>query len=250
MHLTLARRTMQRGLSIIELMVGVAVGLLVLGGVTKVVVDHLLDNRRLLVETRVSQDLRAAADLVVRDLRRAGYWADASTGMVAAGSASAPMNPFRDIVVSNQDLTTGAITFSYDRPASSAEAAGFRVRNGALEMQVGGAGWQAVTDSAAVVIDVAQLQAPVLRTVDLFASCPCMSTLACAASDFAASGVQYATRPRLTVRQYTLTLSGYAPGASQVRREIRETVRVRNDNACGACPDSGAAVPAGAPACS
>jgi type IV pilus assembly protein PilW len=244
----------QRGLSVVELLVGVAVGLLILGGASKVFVDYLVANRGMLVETRVNQDLRAAADLIVRDLRRASYWADASSGMVAPAAASAPLNPFRDITVSNQDLTAGELLFSYDRPTSTSEPAGFRVRNGALEMKLGtSAGadnWQAVTDTGAVQIDVALLNAPVLRTVDLFSTCPCIAKLACTAADFAVGATQYATRPRLTVRQYTLRLSGFAPGNSSVRREIRETVRVRNDNACGVCPDSGSVVPSPAPVCS
>jgi prepilin peptidase dependent protein B len=240
----------QRGLSVVELLIGVAVGLFLLGGATKLFVDHLLSNRQMLVETRVNQDLRAAADLVIRDLRRAGYWTDASSGMVPLGAVTAPPNPFRDITVSNTNLLTGEILFSYDRTASSAESAGFRVRNGALQMQLGAAGWQALTDAGSIVITNATLAAPVTRTVDLFRSCPCMSTLDCVAADFAASGVQFATRPRVTVRQYTLTMAGHASNATNIRREIRETVRVRNDSACGVCPDLGSTVPASAPVCS
>jgi type IV pilus assembly protein PilW len=247
-------RRRERGLSVVELLVGAAVGLLILGGASKVFVDYLLANRGMLVETRVNQDLRAAADLIVRDLRRAGYWTDASTGVVAAGAASAPLNPFRDITVTDQNLTAGELQFSYDRPTTTAEPAGFRVRNGALEIKLGTSGgadnWQAVTDTSALLIDVAQLSAPILRTVDLYATCPCIGKLTCAASDFAVGGTQYATRPRLTVRQYTLQLRGYAPNNPNVRREIRETVRVRNDNACGVCPESGSVVPSPAPVCS
>ena len=58
-------------------MVGVAVGLFVAGGAAKLFVDNLSNNRRMLVETRINQDLRAATDLIARDLRRAGYWRNA-----------------------------------------------------------------------------------------------------------------------------------------------------------------------------
>jgi prepilin peptidase dependent protein B len=63
----------QRGLSIIELMVGVAIGMFIIGGAIKLFVDMFGNNRRLLIETRVNQDLRATADIIARDLRRAGY---------------------------------------------------------------------------------------------------------------------------------------------------------------------------------
>jgi prepilin peptidase dependent protein B len=233
----------QRGLSIIEFLVGLAVGLFVVGGAAKVFVDYVGSNRDLLLDTRVNQDLRAAADLVARDLRRAGYWADASNGMVAPGAASAPLNPFRTITVSNQDLSVGEIVFTYDRAASAAETAGFRVRGGALQLQLGAGNWQAVNDTGALIIDFAQLAAPVLRTVSLHSSCPCIGKLTCTPASFeldpitGTPGANYANRPRLTVRQYTLTLRGYAPAAPSMRREVRETIRVRNDDAEGACPN-------------
>jgi Tfp pilus assembly protein PilW len=67
-------------MSIVELLVGVAVGLLIIGGATKLFVDYLVSTRRSLVETRVNQDLRAAADLIARDappigkVRQAASW--------------------------------------------------------------------------------------------------------------------------------------------------------------------------------
>lgn len=51
----------QRGLSLIELLVGCTVGLLIAGGATKLFVEHLRDSRRLLLEARLHQDLRATA---------------------------------------------------------------------------------------------------------------------------------------------------------------------------------------------
>lgn len=235
-------RNRQSGLSVVEFLIGLAVGLFVVGGATKLFVDYIGTNRSVLVEARVNQDLRAAADLVVRDLRRAGYWADSPSGLVAASAVSAPLNPFRVITVSNNDLTVGDVVFTYDRAASAAEAAGFRVRGGALEFALGAGNWQPVTDVRSLVIDTAQLDAPVLREVPLHMSCPCVARLTCTPASFvidpatSVPGANYASRPRLTVRQYTLTLRGYAPNDPSMRREIRETVRVRNDETEGACP--------------
>jgi prepilin peptidase dependent protein B len=238
----------QLGLSVIEFLVGLAVGLFVVGGAAKLFVDYIGSNRNLLLETRVNQDLRAAADLIARDLRRASYWAAATDGMVAPGAASAPLNPFRTVTVSNQDLTNttnGEVVFAYDKAASASETSGFRVRNGALQLQLGSGNWQAVTDTGSLFISVAQLATPVLRTVDLYMSCPCVGKLACTPASFhgptttpsaSSPGANYANRPRLTVRQYTLTLRGYAPNAPTMVREVRETIRVRNDDAEGVCP--------------
>jgi type IV pilus assembly protein PilW len=68
------KRTLQQGLSIVELMVGIAMGLFITAGAIKLFVDNLGSNRQLLLETRLNQELRTAADIVARALRRASYW--------------------------------------------------------------------------------------------------------------------------------------------------------------------------------
>lgn len=62
----------QRGLSLVELLVGISVGLFVLAGATLLLSTQLGDNRRLLLETQLQQDLRATMDIITRELRRAG----------------------------------------------------------------------------------------------------------------------------------------------------------------------------------
>lgn len=68
--MTVVRR--QRGLSLVEMMVGVAIGLIVVAGASLMVATQLAENRKLLVETQLQQDLRAAVDIVSRELRRTG----------------------------------------------------------------------------------------------------------------------------------------------------------------------------------
>ena len=113
------RRSGQRGLSIVELLVGIAVGLFVVGGAIKLMVDNLTNNRRMLVETRVNQDLRAAADLIVRDLRRAGYWQDAQAGISTDPTIAAVVNPHRvvDSSVANE------LTYSYAKNGNDTKEA-------------------------------------------------------------------------------------------------------------------------------
>jgi type II secretory pathway component PulJ len=67
-----AVRRRQAGLSIVELMVGVTVGLIVVAAATVMVSGQLAENRRLLIETQMQQDLRAAADIIAREIRRQG----------------------------------------------------------------------------------------------------------------------------------------------------------------------------------
>jgi prepilin peptidase dependent protein B len=234
----------QRGMTLVELMVGIAVGLFVVAGATKLLVDNLTNNRRMLVETRVNQDLRSAADLIVRDLRRAGYWQGAS----AVVTGATVLNPYSAIANTTTDLTTGELTFTYDRDGNSivdnGDRSGFRVNTGMLQILNGANGWQPVTDSGSMEIVAPATLTVTTKTVVLSSSCPCLTTLACTPGSFkdpdpdtGATGINYATRPRVTVHDYELRLTGRAPSPNtNVRRSIRETVRVRNDEPSGTCP--------------
>ena len=116
----------QRGLTVVEMMVGFAVGLFIIGGATKLFVDYLTNNRKLLLETRVNQDLRAAADLVVRDLRRAGYWQNASSLIWVSNASntggSYTTNPYRTITVGTAN-GSDSITYSYAKDSDNAPGA-------------------------------------------------------------------------------------------------------------------------------
>jgi prepilin peptidase dependent protein B len=73
-------RRHQHGLSIVELMVGLALGLLVVAAALLALTHHLRENRSLLMEARLMQDLRTTSDLIARDLRRAGPLSLADVG--------------------------------------------------------------------------------------------------------------------------------------------------------------------------
>ena len=65
-----------RGASLVELLVGMAVGLLIAAGGVMLLTGNLRDNRSLILEARLMQDLRTASDMVARNLRRAGAWGE------------------------------------------------------------------------------------------------------------------------------------------------------------------------------
>jgi type IV pilus assembly protein PilW len=241
----------QRGLSIVELMVGFAIGLFIVGGAIKLFVDYLGSNRRLLLETRVNQDLRAAADIIARDLRRAGYWQNAATGIWNSSSSSFLGNPYRNTgtsgeIVLDDHENNSRIQYVYDKDGNGAvdagEQMGFRIDNGALQMRSGGT-WQAVTDPATLTIRMV-IDHPTTNsagvatdTVELWPACPCLTELKCANADFT-SGTCTTTRPRAFVSRYTVTLTGTSTTDPAVVRTLSETVRVRNDEVRGFCPSS------------
>jgi prepilin peptidase dependent protein B len=198
-------KSSQRGLSIIELMVGVAIGMFIIGGAIKLFVDMFGNNRRLLLEARVNQDLRAAADIIARDIRRAGYWSAA----VGAQPASNPHGP--------ATIASSSIAYTYDRGASAASAAGFSLSGNTIVMSVGGVA-QPLTDPTAVRVTRFEItnSASAAQVTELFASCPCYAVASGAAGscpNLSTSG----SRPQATVRWVDVVIDFRAPTGRRVR---------------------------------
>ena len=222
----------QRGLSIVELMVGVAVGLIVVSAATLMVAGQLADNRRLLLETQVQQDLRAATDLITRELRRASSWRNAVRA-TAAGSQSAPRltNPYSDVSPAGDNESSSQLSFSYADPGRNTdndvidddERLGFRLNNGTLESLLGANNWQPLTDPGVLRVTGFSVLS---RVQPVTLDCP----LACSAGPTPCPPVQQ-------IRSYTVDISAQAVHDPQVQRSIRSVVRVRNDAIVGECRD-------------
>jgi type IV pilus assembly protein PilW len=215
----------QRGLSLVELLISTAIGLVVVAGALGLFAGQIVDSRRLLLEARLQQDLRAAADVVARDLRRAGYWQAAPRGPAASPRA----NPYRAIRPEGPAAAALA-SYSYSRDAvenntvDSNEHFGVRLSAGAIQLLDGGGGWQQVTDPGTVQITRLAMS-PSTRSVSLGHLC----APACTDSS--------ADCPRVRVRGLDVIVEGRSPGDPRVVREVREAVRVRNDDVpVVACP--------------
>ena len=212
----------QRGLSIVELMVGVAVALVLIAGVLKAYAGHIDHTRRLLLEARVQQDLRGATELIARDLRRAGYWQ--APWSAPPGTA----NPYGAIDIGD----AREVHYAYsqdddedeDHAIGSEELHGYRVEGGVLRAVDGGSGWQPVTDPA--VVTVTDIEIAVHRDVRPMGH---LCAPACAAGDPAC--------PAVEVRRIDVRLRAHATADPAIAREAHERVRVRNDHVpVGACP--------------
>lgn len=226
-----ARRD-QRGLSLVEMLVGVAVGLFIIAGASTLFVANLGSSRKLLVEARLNQDLRTAADLVSRDLRRAGFWGNAVAGTIALPASTATMpNPYRQVA-----SAPSQVEYRFARDALDAvggnEEFGFRIQAvggvNVLEMKFSAASavaasWQAVTDPAAVNVTDFVIT-PVERSIPVGDAC----ARACPASNPAC--------PTVSIRQYDITLTGAAPTDPAMVRTLRTRARPRNDVTAGICP--------------
>ena len=202
----------QRGLSLVELMVGVAVGLFVVAAATMLVTTQLNDNRRLLLETQVQQDLRATADIITRQIRRAAHW-DKAHLSVAQPDVPAAVNPLA--MVAPDAAPSAQVEFFYDSPTGEVGPFGFRRNGDLIQSRIGG-GWQDLTDRRTLKItsfNVNPVNGPALA-------------LTC--DKLCADGTKDCW-PRLTVRALEVELEGQAASDPSVRRSLTTFVRLRND---------------------
>lgn len=214
-----ARRAQRRqaGFSLVELMIGSALGLLVVAAATRFTLDQLQHQRRHLLQARLEQDLRTVTDMIVRDLRRAGYRQDSLAG---TGPAASP-NP-------HAAITTGsgaAVRYSLSRPTddgdgSASQQAGWRLARGGIDTLLGGR-WQSVTDPKVLRVQTLSIE-PSLHCVSLSHQCAAPGL----ADSCTPAGAAY---PRLWVRHYALSVRASAAQDPTLQRELQASVRVRND---------------------
>lgn len=162
----------QTGVTLIELMIGVVVGLIILAGVLNVFVATIKSSSDALKSSRLNQEIRAAMSLISGDIRRAGYW-----GTAAAGSTNPFMTATSKIAIQGYGGNAGAcILFTYDLNADGTidadEYMGYRFDSTNNEIDVktssadAGSGvgnmtndatcnkgsWEALTDSSTITI--------------------------------------------------------------------------------------------------
>jgi prepilin peptidase dependent protein B len=221
----MTRRRIQRGLSLVELMVGAAVGLIVIAGALQLHARHLRDNRQLLIEARLQQELRSATDLIARQLRRSGYWQQALAGVARRPYDDAATNPHAALATPLPAEFGADID---DAPGAATDAAtrwGLRLNGQRLQARIGAGTWQDLSDPAFVAIDAFELR-PSERVIDLLArcrvdTCPAGSTTC---------------PPEQLIRSVEIRLRAHAVADAGLVRESRETIRLRNDAIRGACP--------------
>ena len=230
-------RTLSHGLSIVEMLVGMTIGLYIVAGSSALFVANVASSRRLALETRINQDLRATLDLMTRDLRRGGYWGDALAGTIASASSGATQtNPYAMVSAGPTD-DPKQVLYSYTRDATennkldSNEVFGFRLASGTIQMCMGGSiaasctNWQALSNTDIVTISGFSIT-PNETEIDLRAVC---------AINCADTAVTPAC-PRIRIRRYDIALTGTATTDPTLSRTLRSKVRVRNDALLGSCP--------------
>ena len=149
----------QRGETLVGLLVGIALGMLVLAGGAQMLAQLLRGHRQALQDSHLQQDLHFAIDQMARDLANAQYVAQAWK----TRSSSTCSDPFCD-ATSDFQIADNRIEFSLDRNHSGQqdnnECLGYRVANGVLSMRISceTSGWQPLTDKSSAVVTHLQAQ--------------------------------------------------------------------------------------------
>jgi prepilin peptidase dependent protein B len=216
------------GISMVELLVGLAVGLFIAAAGVTLMAGNLRENRALMLESRLMQDLRTATDVITRDLRRAGYWGGAVAAVQVPAGTAGPANPYAALAPSA--AASDAVSFAFSRDTAenhsldSNEQFGFRLRRGVIEMQLGSGNWQALTDANTIVVSEFRVE-PTVQEIDLASQC----TSACTAGDANCP-------PRQQVRSLSVAIAARSTADASVQRSLNSSVRLRNDAIVGACP--------------
>ena len=221
----LGSRRRQTGLSSVELLVGVAIGLVITAAATLLMSGQLVENRRLLTETQLQQDLRAAADIMARELRRAG-------GANEAASLDSIWYPGSTQVVNNSMAqlsslaSATSVEFNYypgpfvGAPTVASGLSRFSLQSARIKTEMGG-GPQDLTDANVMRVTgfTPTLSSDSSATIVL----PCPN--ACPGP-----GTATACWPRFQVRKSTIAVTAESLRDSTIKRAISSTVRMRNDN--------------------
>jgi len=219
----------QRGFTLVELMLGMAIGLAVVLLALGLLGVQLQDTRRQLTDLRLTHDLQTIAELISRDLARAGH------GMPAGTAATGSPDP---VIALPPDGSS--VSFDY-AVAGGAEATtgrfGYRLRRGVIEMAFGDGSWQALSDASSMRVTRLEF-VPDSRRADLQAFCS--RRCDAAATSGAGAGAGAGTCPYQLQRQVRIRLRAQAVTGSSADsgapREAEIDARVRNDAVVGGCP--------------
>lgn len=209
-------RQAQRGLSVVELMVGVAIGLFIVAAAAMVVSSQLSSNRRLLLDTQLQQDLRITADIVTRELRRAGAMRDAMA-LRTVWHPTMTLVPMANSFAADLEAASAptSVRYRYQRAPTDSTRYGFRLNGTRL---------QSLAD------DTAQdLTDPSVMSVTAFTITPSAHTpvkLPCPRN--CPDGTQDCW-PTVAVREFTVEITAQAANDPSIQRSVRSQVRVAND---------------------
>lgn len=259
----------QRGVSLVELMIGMALGLVLLTGVTSVAIRINAASSHSMKMSRLHQQMRSTMDFMVKDLQRAGFvnWHAALDNCSSyesevlnifwtAGDFYECVTPVMSAMgqiwpASLYDEDSDCILYSYDldgdggRSTADFELFGFKLAAGAVRTRTAGdthacdsGTWQALSDAEMVVskllfrVDVHPSGAPQAAAYQLSYDVdePYPGWHSGGSVDDCAAGGGHLLDDKCVWRRtLTIELAGHLAGEPDVAMSLISKVTLRND---------------------
>jgi type IV pilus assembly protein PilW len=132
----------QKGYTLIELMIAIALGLIVVGATIAIYISAVGSSSSTIKSARLNHDLEAVMALMINDIKRSGYWGGAVVGVDSRN------NPFTAASTNINIPISSCILYSYDANGSGSltptvltddvdanEYYGFKLINNTLSMR-------------------------------------------------------------------------------------------------------------------
>lgn len=264
MKIKLIKMKRALGFTLIELMISLALGVIVLSGLISVYVATVVSSSDTLAMSKVSQQTSALMNIITNDVRRAGYWGQGVTPLTDFLERDVSANPFslngitafglmsNNVLIAGNSAAVGdCLVYTYDSDEDGVldneDIVGFRLTGTIAQMRRLGntadatqvsctAGtWEDLTDSDLISVD--KLEFSLINSV-------CINTREPDGLDNNADAVVdedvetdcYTTVPLnasgdITVEtlQISISLEASLVSDSEVRVQMNQIVRVRND---------------------
>ena len=203
----------QKGLTLIELMIGMVIGLIVSGIALNLYISTLNISAQTSNTVRLNQEMRLIMDMMVSDIRRAGYGevpAGVSVAYSSIVSGGVPVSMFDD--GAGQDC----LVVSYNSDADAdIELFAYKLDSGVVQL----------SELSVVSTSTASVNCMSFTTWENLSSTDISSVSELSFSSNAASTGWASTIPKVI----EITLSASSAQDSKIFRQLKETVRVRNE---------------------
>ena len=200
----------QKALTLIELMIGLLITGVVMASALAMYGAAVKHSRATAEQGQLDKSLHHVLGMMVRDIRRAGYWASASTS-----SENSFMQSGTDITVNSGN---NCILLTYDHNADGSlpavnsgiddERYGYRLMNNALQFRPNNAAFDCTASAASW----ANLTDPNVLTVTAFSVTKTDTTTA-----------------NMTLRNITVSITGQLVSDTSITKTLTQTVKVQND---------------------
>jgi len=228
-----------KGFTLVEIMLSLLLGIIVIGGALSIYISTIRSSTDITNSARLNYDINSIAQLMLNDIRRAGYWGQAISG------SDARDNPFMlgnaNILISKKtgEDDDSCIVYSYEGESSNDtvdvdEYYGFRLNGDGIDMRysVGAVAdascdqgnWENIINTDKVIITALTFDDTnskcLNNTTGISYNTPCASV---SSANLATDAVAIETR------QINITIEGNVVNEVPVSKILTVFVKVRND---------------------